>query len=58
MKFDQLLKELNSEEKAGIWIWLAKFDGREFVCPRCHHEDYYQHKKNPAMILNLFSLGA
>src|SRR3989304_7719688 len=47
MKFSQLLKELDSEEKARVWIWLAKFDGKEFVCPKCAHENFYQHKKNP-----------
>jgi len=45
MKFSQLLKELDSEEKARTWIWLAKFDGKEFVCPKCTHENFYQHKK-------------
>lgn len=47
MKFSQLLKELDSEEKARAWIWLAKFDGKEFYCPKCAHEKFYQHKKNP-----------
>lgn len=30
-----------------LWVWLAKFDGKAFVCPECKHEDFYQHKKNP-----------
>lgn len=47
MKFSKLLQELDSEEKARTWIWLAKFDGKEFICPKCNHEKYYQHKKNP-----------
>lgn len=47
MKFSKILKELDSEETARMWVWLAKFDGKEFVCPKCNHEDYYQHKKNP-----------
>jgi len=47
MKFNKILKELNSEEKARLWIWLAKFDGKEFVCPKCINENFYQHKKNP-----------
>ena len=47
MKFSKLLQELDSEEKARAWIWLAKFDGKEFACPKCDHEEYYQHKKNP-----------
>ncbi len=47
MKFCKILSELDSEEKARAWIWLAKFDGKEFVCPKCAHENFYQHKKNP-----------
>lgn len=47
MKFSKILKELDSEETARMWAWLAKFDGKEFICPKCNHEDYYQHKKNP-----------
>ncbi len=35
MKFCKLLSELDSEEKARAWIWLAKFDGKEFICPKC-----------------------
>ena len=47
MKCNKILKELDSEEKARLWIWLAKFDGKEFSCPKCSDEDFYQHKKNP-----------
>jgi transposase-like protein len=47
MKFSKILRELDSEEKARAWVWLAKFDGKEFVCPECGHESFYQHKKNP-----------
>jgi hypothetical protein len=47
MKFCKILSELDSEEKARIWIWLAKFDGNEFICPKCKNENYYQHHKNP-----------
>lgn len=47
MKFSQLLKELDSEEKARSWIWLAKFEGKEFCCPKCQHEIFYQHKAKP-----------
>jgi len=35
LKFNKLLKELDCEEKARAWIWLAKFDGKEFICPKC-----------------------
>ena len=47
MQCNKILKELDSEEKARLWSWLAKFDGKEFSCPRCNGEDFYQHKKNP-----------
>jgi len=45
MKFNKILKELDSEEKARAWVWLAKFDGKIFSCPKCQHENFYQHKK-------------
>ena len=47
MKFCKLLSELDSEEKARAWIWLAKFDGKEFICPKCSNETCWQHHKNP-----------
>lgn len=47
MKFCRILSELDSEEKARVWIWLAKFDGKEFICRQCSNETYWQHHKNP-----------
>lgn len=47
MKFNNILKELDFEEKARAWVWLAKFDGKEFICPKCNGEHYCQRKKNP-----------
>lgn len=47
MGFWRIMSGLDSEEKARAWIWLAKFDGKEFVCPKCTNETYYQHHKNP-----------
>jgi len=47
MKFSRILRELDSEEKAREWIWLAKFQGKEFVCPKCNGESFYQHRKSP-----------
>src|SRR3989338_8505817 len=47
MKFNKILKELDSEEKARTWVWLAKFDGKTFICPKCQHEQFYQHTKSP-----------
>jgi hypothetical protein len=47
MKFNKILNELDSEEKARLWVWLAKFGGKEFVCSKCKHDSYYQHRKRP-----------
>jgi hypothetical protein len=47
MKFTKILQELDSEEKARAWIWIAKFEGSNFVCPKCQHEHFYQHIKKP-----------
>lgn len=47
MKFNKILKDLDTEEKARTWVWLAKFDGKEFFCHKCKSEYFYQHKKNP-----------
>ena len=47
MKCSKIMKELDSEEKARAWIWLAKFDGKEFNCPKCDNKEFYQHKKSP-----------
>ena len=47
MKFNKILKELDSEEKARAWVWLAKFDGKIFVCSKCQRDQFYQHIKNP-----------
>lgn len=47
MKFCKLLSELDSEKKARAWIWLVKFDGKEFICSQCINETYWQHRKHP-----------
>ncbi len=47
MKFCNLINELDSEKKARTWIWLAKFDGKEFICSKCSNETCWQHHKNP-----------
>lgn len=47
MKFSRILRELDSEEKAHAWVWVAKFQGKEFICPKCSGESFYQHRKSP-----------
>ena len=36
-----------SEEAARELLWRCKFEGKDFVCPRCTHEDFYQHQSRP-----------
>ena len=45
MKSSKIMVELDSEEKARAWVWFAKFDGKQFCCPKCQFDNFYQHKK-------------
>ena len=47
MKFSKILSELDTEDKARAWIWLARFDGCEFICTKCHGYEFYQMRGNP-----------
>ena len=47
MKFNRILRELESEEKARAWVWQAKFQGQEFICPKCNSQLCWEHQKNP-----------
>lgn len=47
MKSIKILQELESEVKARQLVWVAKFDGKNFICSNCQHESYYQHHKHP-----------
>jgi len=44
LKGAHFFKEIDSEEKARQWAWKARFGGREFECPQCRGNEYYQHK--------------
>jgi hypothetical protein len=46
MRFSKVLKELDTEGKARIWIWLVTFDSKKFICPKYQGKNYYQHHKN------------
>lgn len=45
IKSSKIMVELDSEKKARSWVWLAKFDGKQFCCPKCQFDKFYQHKK-------------
>jgi transposase-like protein len=38
----QFFKQINTEEKARNLVWTSRFGSKEFVCPECSHEGYYQ----------------
>lgn len=35
-------KKINTEEKARNLVWKSRFNGKNFICPECGHEHYYQ----------------
>src|SRR5690349_19687729 len=43
----QFFDRICSEEAARELMWRSKFDGKDFVCPRCTHEAFYQHNSRP-----------
>lgn len=40
-------KQINTEEKARNLVWGSRFGGKDFVCPECKHEEFYQLKTRP-----------
>jgi transposase-like protein len=44
MKGIDILKEINTEEKARQWLWKSRFDGKDFICPQCEGESFWQHQ--------------
>jgi transposase-like protein len=42
-------KEIDTEEKARLWVWRSRFLGKDFVCPSCGGERYWQHKAQAEM---------
>jgi ISXO2-like transposase domain len=52
MRYQQLnsatfFAEVDSEEKARQWAWRGRFEGKDFVCPDCGEEGYWQHRADP-----------
>jgi len=50
MQYQQLrsiefFREVDTEEKARQWLWQCRFDGKDFVCPDCEGEGFWQHRK-------------
>jgi hypothetical protein len=43
----EFFSRVSTEERARRWLWRAKFSGRQFECPRCHHRRYWQMRSRP-----------
>lgn len=40
-------KQINTEEKARYLVWGARFGTKEFICPECNCEAFYQLRSRP-----------
>ena len=40
-------RTVRNEKRARDLVWRSKFGGKDFVCPHCQHEAYYQYKSEP-----------
>lgn len=47
MKSFKIFEEIDTEEKARQWLWRCRFEGKNFVCPQCEGESFWQHKARP-----------
>ncbi len=41
IKTDDFFKHITTERKARELVWKAKFNGKDFVCPKCRSKRYY-----------------
>ena len=44
---ERFFTEVTTEEAARELIWRCRFNGKDFECPGCKSEDFYQHKSRP-----------
>ena len=43
----QFFKQINTEEKARSLVWKTKFSGKDFICPCCQAEGFFQYISEP-----------
>jgi len=43
----EVLRKINTEEKARDFVWKTKFGGKDFVCPDCQGENFWEYKNEP-----------
>ena len=44
---ERFYTEITTEVDARNLIWQSRFQGRDFECPHCNSEKFYQHKTRP-----------
>lgn len=44
IKTSQFFEMISTEESARGWVWRSRFGGKDFVCPECKHEKFWQHQ--------------
>ena len=47
MKLEEFLLEIDTEKEARDVIWRSKNGGKEFVCPQCRNESFWQYESEP-----------
>lgn len=47
IKSIEFFTRIDTEEKARDWVWRSQFEGKDFVCPECGEEGYWQHHARP-----------
>ncbi len=47
LKPNEFFERISTEEEARELLWKAKFAGKDFVCPGCANESFYQYRTRP-----------
>jgi hypothetical protein len=47
LKAPEFFETIKTEEQARAWIWRARFEGKDFLCPQCQSEEFYQYQNDP-----------
>lgn len=47
MKSPEFFEKIKTEEQARDWVWKTRFEGKDFVCPKCRSEGFYQYHQDP-----------
>lgn len=47
LKPNEFFEKISTEEEARELLWKAKFAGKDFICPGCANESFYQYRTRP-----------